>query len=293
MNSLKILLEKRNYLRVTDNAGPIYNEDVSPYALAKVRKYLDLIDDELRQFSYTVSIPDQPRLLKELESDISYLLTMMDTGVSQKNSVPIDKKWIESGIYGKMSSLNTILYFRIGDTQTTVAKPLLKDINATMETLINDSNKNGLKVFSNSSDYRVFIQRSFSEISNILNDWGGFDPDLGVKVTFIIVGDGKNDPEGKYENVTEYDKNLLSGLKEAFDLKKDGKSAPAALAAITSIDVKFCVPQKRYNTDILDTWSKLLQKGPSGSGQAFYYYMFESLKQNGRFTPDSVKKLLE
>jgi hypothetical protein len=292
MSSLKTLLEKRNYLRVSgDSGGQIFNEDINSASLNKINKYISLINDEVDKFSYTVNIPDQPRLLKELQGEISSMLNIVDSDINSRNTAPIDKKWINSGIYGKMRSLNTVLYFRIGDTQSTVCKPLLKDINADMASLIENSYTNGVKVFSNSTDYAVFVQRSFREIENLINDWGGFDPDIGIKVTFIIVGDGKNDPNGKYENVAEYDKELLGGIKELFVLKKE--NASPALSAISSIDIKFCVPQKRYNTDILDSWSQLLHGGSNGGAPAVYYYMFEGLKQNGVFTPESVKKLIE
>ena len=294
VGALKPLFEKRNYQRVGADSGPIYNEDINTASMSRVNKYLELISDELGKFSYTVSIPDQPRLLKELEGDVSGLLNTIDGDINAANSNPIDQKWIDSGVYGKMNKLNTVLFFKIGDTQSTASKPQLKDITSTMDMLINDSNKNGVKVFSNSTDYKVFVQRSFSEIENVINNWGGLDPDIGLKVTFIIIGDGKNDPEGKYENVTEYDKNLLNDMKDIFDLKKVVQQpGMAALSAINTVNVRFCVPQKRYNTDILDSWSKLLQAGPNGGGPAVYYYMFESLKDNGRFTPESTKKLLD
>jgi len=294
MNTIRTLLDKRNYLRTAGAPGePILNEDVSPAAAERMNRYVSLTVEELNKFSYTVNIPDQPRLLKELQGDISALLGEVDEGINAENSVPLDPKWIKSGVYGNLKSLNPVFYFNIGDTKSTVCKPLLKDIDATMDNLINGSYKDGVKVFSNSTDYKTFIQRSFSEIENLISGWGGFDPDIGVKVTFVIIGDGKNDPEGRYENVMEYDKNLLSGIKDAFDLKKSSQAAGSPLGAITAVDVKFCVPQKRYNTDILDTWSKLLGGAPNGGGTAFHYFMFENLKENGKFTRQSVKKLLD
>ena len=92
MNSLKTFLDKRNYVRVTDeSSGPIFNEDISPASLRKVTKYINLIGDEINKFSYTVSIPDQPRLLKELQGDIGSLLSMVDADIKNNNAARLIK----------------------------------------------------------------------------------------------------------------------------------------------------------------------------------------------------------
>ncbi|MBN1822720.1 MAG: hypothetical protein JW803_00210 [Endomicrobiales bacterium] len=294
MSELKLALKKRNYIRIPESSNaPEYNEGINPASMVRVNKQISRVNAELDKFTYTVSVPNQPALLSQLKDDIYALLNIIDDSLGRKNAVPIDERWVESGIYGKLKELNPAVYFIIGNAGSTVCKPRGKEIDSAIDKLINASYEKGVKVFNGSSNYEVFIQRSFSEISNLVNSWEDFDQDIGMKVSFIIVGDGKNDPKGKYEDGVGYDRDLLSGIEKVFRPESGQLISGVSDDSLKEVSVKFCVPQKRYNTDVLDSWAKLLGAGGKKSKIQVKYHMFENLKEKGKFTRESVRNLID
>jgi hypothetical protein len=254
---------------------------------------MERIHAELAKFNYSVAIPVKPQALKETQGEISQLLSQINNALQTKNSIPLDSRWTERNVYGKIQVLNRSLYFIIRDEKTTLFKPTAHDIDTELRTMIASSTEGNWRLFSNVTDYRSFFQGSISEITNLLNSWGNFDRDIGVKLTFIIIGDGKHDPDGKYENSDEYDPQLLKDIAALFAQTGSDSFIPGlSWEAINSVDIVFCVPEKNYRTGILDNWTKQLQ-GPSLDKKIqVRYHMLENLKENGQFTENGIAKLL-
>jgi hypothetical protein len=299
MNGLILALDKRNYVKAADlPAGKArFDEAINPASAKRIHELAARVNAALDELTYTVSVPDQPNLLRSMGADTNVLLRCLENLITQQNGQQqIDPNWAARGVYGKISQLNYMLCFKVGDTAATIYRPSIGDVYDTIGRLVEESASSGLKVFSASSDYTTFFQRGFREIGNLVNDWGNFDHDIGVAVTFIIIGDGKNDPAGKYETAADYDLKLIGQIKEL--LTKQGENGASAIPGlawsdIRQINVKFCVPQRRYNTDLLDAWTRELQ-GTSQDGKIqVHYYMYENLKENGAFSPRIVSKLLE
>jgi hypothetical protein len=298
MNALLLALDKRDFVKTGELPAnrARFDEEINPAAARRIHELAARVTAALDGLTYTINVPDQPQLLRRMGDDTHSLLDVLGKLISEQAAQPIDERWASRGVYGKIKQMNHLLCFRLGDTASTVYRPSIKDVHDTVTRLVEESSRNGLKVFSPASDYTTFFQRSFREIGNLINDWGNFDHDIGVAVTFIIIGDGKNDPDGKYAGSASYDVKLVGKIKALLAVKEDNEvSAIPGLSwgDIRQIHVEFCVPQRRYNTDLLDAWTRELQDASKGEKIQVHYYMFEKLKENGSFSPGVIKKLLE
>lgn len=273
------------------------DEEVNPESERRIRKIIDQIETLSASFCYTATVPNQPKVLRETGNDIVSLTTMIDERVTEQAKQGLDPKWRERTVYGKLNVLNFLLNFKIGNKLSTVLEPTARDLNQSVNQIVNDAVNNGPRVFYLQTDYVSYFQRSLREIENMMNDWGEFDRDIGIEITFLIIGDGKQDADGQFEDKGDYDMALISTIKDVF--LKDDK--PEALLGgipwmdINKVNIKFCVPQRRYNTDILDQWTKQLQaKAGNGRKISVRYYMFETLKEGGNsFTKTAIDNLLE
>jgi hypothetical protein len=299
MNSFQQALDRHNFVKTADL--PVgrtrIDEEINPASLQRVHSLLAHIAATMSVFTYTVNVPDQPQLLRGMGNDINGLMKAIENKINEENQRPIDEQWVRSGVYGKIKSLQYLCCFRIGDDASTVYKPAIGDMYDMVNRLVESSAHNGLTVFSRASNYESFFLRSFRELGNLISDWGNFDRDMGIKVTFIVIGDGKNDPDGQFESSGNYNNKLIAPLKEVFATKGEGgDSFISGLSwdSISEVNIKFCVPQRRYNTDLLDAWTRELQGvGKEGKIQV-HYYMFENLHdKNGQYMPDAIDNLLE
>lgn len=301
MNSFLLALEKRNYIKTADlpEGRARMDEEMSPESMRRARAVAERISGSLDIFTYTINVPDQPQLLRAMGNDVNSLLRGVVSGVSERMIQPIDQQWAKRNVYGKMKSLDYLVCFKIGDDASTAYKPAIQDVYSMIDRLAEDSSRNGLGVFSSSTDYESFFQRSFREIGNLMSDWGSFDHDIGIKITFVVIGDGKNDPLGKYESSGSYDVSLIAPIKEIFARQEKGTEDGSVAGglpwdAVSEVDIRFCVPQRRYNTDFLDAWTKQLQGTENGGKVQVRYYMFENLKNgSGQFSMESIANLLE
>lgn len=273
------------------------DEEINPESERRIKKLIEQIENLASSFCYTATVPNQPKILRETGTDIINLTKMIDERVTEQSRKGLDPKWRERTVYGKLNVLDFILNFKIGNKLSTVLEPSARDLNEAVDQIVTDAVNNGPKVFYLQTDYVSYFQRSLREIENMMNDWGDFDRDIGVEITFLIIGDGKQDVDGQFEDKGDYDMALISPIKDVF--LKDDK--PEALLGgipwidINKVNIKFCVPQRRYNTDILDQWTKQLQaKTGNGRKISVRYYMFEALKESGTaFTKAAVDNLLE
>ncbi|MHB9155243.1 MAG: hypothetical protein ACYC5N_06050 [Endomicrobiales bacterium] len=297
LNSLSLLLNKRNFVKtpVKASAENRYDEDINTASAGRIKHLIEQAGAVIDHLSYSVSVPEDPQVLSRTGEDIFNLTSIINKKIHDSNSMPMNDEWNKRGVYGNLRSMSSLLFFRIGDQTATTYQPSMDDLNANVRSLVNKSLGSGLKVFYNSSDYKTFFQRSFKEIVNQINGWGEFDRDIGLSLTYVIIGDGKHDPEAKFESSASYDTKLLSEVRDFFaeSVMKDVAVSGVSWDNIREIKVKICVPQRRYNTDVFDAWTQMLQ-GLSKEGKvSVNYYMFENLKDGDVFNEGKVAKLLE
>lgn len=298
MNTLYLTLGKRNFIKLAGaKQADRYDEDITPASTARIKSLIDRANGVIDGMSYTVAVPDSPEALSNTGKEVYALTNILNELIDERAKQPLDPVWSKRGIYGNLQTLALPLYFKIGDNAGTVFQPAVTDLNVSVNRMVDESLRSGVKVFYGASDYKLFFQRSFKELVNRVNAWGDYDKDVGLILSFIMIGDGKHDPLAKFEGGSSYDVSGIEDIKDflANSVAKDPAVSGVEWDNIQEIQVKFCVPKNRYSTDVFDAWTRMLQSvSPDEKKITVNYYMFENLKDGGgNFDREAVRKLLD
>ncbi|MCX5778152.1 MAG: hypothetical protein NTU66_02880 [Elusimicrobia bacterium] len=294
LNLLAVSLTKFDYERTT--VPEKFDDSLNPQSVQQIKRCIVRAKMGLDKFSVEVTVPDQPEKVRQLQADVTQLVTMFVAGIEEANKEPLNPDIVKMGLYGSIPHLNSNLFFLVGTSSSTATLPSAAELNETINRLVNQSLSAGWRVFHAGTDYGTFFRRSFMEVQNLVSAWGAFDRDIGIELRYIIIGDGKNDPAGSYELSGVQDKTLIDEVKNSFASAgtKDSVIAGIPWENIKDVSVIFCVPKKEYNTEILDYWTKMLQDIVPGKKIHVRYFMFDALKDSGGgFNQDKIKGILE
>lgn len=292
--SVSVSLTKFQYERT--KALEKYDDTLNPRKVQEIKRCIDRAKADLDTFYVSVAVPDQPDKIRQLQGEVSDLVSMIVARIEERNQKEMDPDLLKMGVYGSIPHLSANLFFIVGTSSSTATQPSLDEIEGAIKRLVTQSLSAGWRVFHAGTDYGMFFRRSFMEIQNLVSAWGSFDQDIGIDLRYIIIGDAKNDPDGSYEMNGVYDKTLIDEVRSVFGSAKSKDSVISGIPweNIRGVSVIFCVPKKEYNTEVLDYWTKMLKDAVPGNKARVRYFMFDSLKDaGGGFDPEKIRNIVD
>lgn len=272
-----------------------FDETLNPQSVQRIKTAIERARADLDKFTYAVAVPDKPETMKLQADEVTRLVELLVNRISERNRQPLNPEWVKMGVYGSITELSPSIFFSIGTSTGTICQPSAAELNSSLKKLAEQSAISGWKVFSAGTDYGTFFKRSFMEIQNLITTWGTFDKDIGIELSYIIIGDGKNDPLGTNELTAENDKTLIDEVKSSFGpiTKTESVIGGIPWENIKSVSVTFCVPKKQYSTEVLDYWTKMLQDAVPDNKARVRYFMFDALQDNGEFNYEKLLTVIE